>query len=80
MQQKHFLTAKGRGLLADLAVLILTALFTLAGCPTTKASAKTVGDEVGNSAVDEATDAVSDNVREEVRESVNDAFKGIFKK
>jgi uncharacterized lipoprotein YajG len=56
------------------AVLLIAALFSLSGCPTTQQSVKSAPDEVGDAAVDEATEAAKDETRKAVREGI----KGIL--
>jgi hypothetical protein len=72
MKKKHFLTyAKRCSLLAGFAVLLIAAIFTLAGCLTTLSSAKNAPDEVGDAAVEEATEAAKEKAREGIRNIFN---------
>jgi hypothetical protein len=73
-EQKEKNMKKNKGVFFGIAVLILTAFFTLAGCPTTKKAAKTAPDEVGEAAVDETTEAAKDETRKAVREGIDSIF------
>jgi hypothetical protein len=67
MKKKH-------GVFFGFAVLLITAIFTLSGCPTTGQAAKSAPDEVGNAAVDEATEAAKEEARKGVRDGINSIF------